>query len=298
MSTVAAIIPTYNRAQAVQRAIESVRAQTYSDLEIIVVDDGSDDDTADILGRYSDCLYIRTAHSGLPAVARNAGVEASSAEYLAFLDSDDEWLPQKLLLQMQAMEFKSCGLVCSNAYVISTDPGIPSGPYLPAREKAFKPTLRELVLNNFVIASSVVVKRESFEAAGGFNEDPRLRGLEDYDLWLRIADSTRLHYIDQELVRYHRSIAGLSGQNTGLAYWQAMELVFSSSSRFSSSVTLTGLDRRLAATYQMQLDACRRSICDEYLAQGQRRDFAKRFAAFVFQSPLGAAKYLAAKMLL
>jgi glycosyltransferase involved in cell wall biosynthesis len=293
MSKVAVIIPTYNRALPVQRAVESVRAQTFSELEIIVVDDGSSDETAGVLRRYSDCRYIRIAHSGLPAVARNAGVRASSAAFFAFLDSDDEWLPEKLHVQMRALDSASCGLVCSNAHVISTDPRVPSGPYLPAREKSLGPTLQELLLNNFVIASSVVVKREFFESAGGFSEDSRLRGVEDYELWLRIARSTQFHYIDQELVRYHRSTAGISGQSPGLAHWQAMELIFS---RFSSS--LTSSDRTLTATLQVQLDACRRSICDEYLAHGRRRDFARRFAAFAGHSPLAAAKYLAAKMLL
>lgn len=293
MSTVAVIIPTYNRVRSVQRAIESVRAQTYSDLEIVVADDGSDDETAGVLRRYSDCRYLRIDHSGLPAAARNAGVRSSSAAHLAFLDSDDEWLPQKLHLQMQAMESTSCGLVCSNAQIISTDHRVPSGPYLPAREKRFAPTLQQLLLNNFVIASSVVVKREFFESAGGFSEDPLLRGLEDYELWLRIAVSTRFHYIDQELVRYHRSTAGISGQSSGLAYWQAMELIFS---RFSGS--LASSDPTLSATLQMQLDASRRSVCDEYLAHGRRGDFARRLAAFASRSPLAAAKYLAAKMLL
>jgi glycosyltransferase involved in cell wall biosynthesis len=291
MDTVAVIIPTYNRAGPLRLAIESVRSQTYPGLEIIVVDDGSDDETADLLRTYDDCRYIRISHSGLPAVARNAGLRASSAAYISFLDSDDEWLPQKLHSQMEAMRETPCGFVCSNAHVVSTDPRIPSGPYLPAREKHSGLVLRELLSGNFVITSSVVLKRECLDA-GGFSEDPRLRGLEDYDLWLRIAGSTPFHYMDQEMVRYNRSSTSVSGRNSSLAYWQGMELIFS---RISQS--LLPSDKILAATVQTQRDACRRSICDEYLANGQRGDFARGFAAFLGQRPVAAAKYLAAKML-
>src|SRR6516165_5246405 len=116
---IAVIIPTYNRASLVTRAIESVLAQTYTNYELVVVDDGSEDNTLEIVKQYTGCRYVRLEHSGLPSVARNAGVRSTDTPYVAFLDSDDEWLPGKLTVQTEILESNpDVGLVCSNAFVM------------------------------------------------------------------------------------------------------------------------------------------------------------------------------------
>ena len=104
MAKVSVIIPTYNRAEYVTHAIDSVLAQTYTDYEIIVVDDGSADNTKDVLLPYMDRIrYIYQENAGLSA-ARNTGIKAAKGDWIAFLDSDDEWLPGKLAVQMRAVE--------------------------------------------------------------------------------------------------------------------------------------------------------------------------------------------------
>jgi hypothetical protein len=109
--------------------------------------------------------------------------------------------------------------------------------------------LKELLSENFVITSSVVVRRDLFESAGGFSEDPRLRGIEDYELWLRLAGATEFHYIDAELLFYKHSIQSLSRSRSLLSHWQGMELIFAGISRAveKNDGLSEVLDRQLAA---------------------------------------------------
>src|ERR1051326_561027 len=160
MPEIAVIIPTYNRAPSLKRAIESVLAQSLSDIELIVVDDGSEDDTPDVAQTFHVCRYVKIRHSGLPAIARNMGARTTGATYLAFLDSDDEWLPSKLEKQLMNIVEKSYGLVCTNASLNGIRP------YLKPDRKHTGWVLGDLVAENFVITSSVVVRRDLFERAG------------------------------------------------------------------------------------------------------------------------------------
>ena len=277
MPEIAVIIPTYNRAPALKRAIESVVAQSVSDIELIVVDDGSEDDTPDVAQTFHVCRYMRIRHSGLPAIARNVGARTTGATFLAFLDSDDEWLPSKLEKQLMNILEKSCGLVCSNASLNGIRP------YLKPGQKHTGWVLGDLVAENFVITSSVVVRRDLFERAGGFCEDPLLRGVEDYDLWVRLAALTDFHYIDEELLLYRQSDASLSRTRSMLSHWKGMEFIF-------SRVAET---QEVAEVLNRQIAACRSSICDEYLSSGQYRNFAKTFASLSRKRPIAVVKYLA-----
>jgi teichuronic acid biosynthesis glycosyltransferase TuaG len=272
VKSVAVIIPTYNRASSLKRAIDSVQAQTVKDLDVIVIDDGSDDDTCDIVQAYANCRYVKTEHSGLPAVARNVGARMTDATYLAFLDSDDEWLPHKIEKQLAAI---SCGLVCSNASLNG------ERPYLRPGQKHTGRVLKELLTDNFVITSSVLVRRDLFKRAGGFCEDPKLRGIEDYDLWLRLAAFTDFRYIDEELLLYTHSAAGLSRTRSLVSHWQGMEFILS---RVQDANGLAGVLRR-------KLAACKTSLCDEYLSSGEYREFAKTFVGLCRIRPVAAAKY-------
>lgn len=277
MSEIAVIIPTYNRAPSLKRAIESVLAQSLSDIEVIVVDDGSQDDTQDVAQTFRACRYMRIRHSGLPAIARNTGARMATSPYLAFLDSDDEWLPAKLQKQLMNIAEKSCGLVCANASLNGVRP------YLKPGQKHTGPVLRDLVADNFVITSSVVVRRELFERAGGFCEDPLLRGVEDYDLWLRLAAVTDFYYIDEELLLYRQTDASLSRTRSMLSHWKGMEFIFSRVAEI----------QEVAEVLNRQIAACRSSMCDEYLSSGQYRNFARTFASLSKKRPTAVVKYLA-----
>jgi glycosyltransferase involved in cell wall biosynthesis len=290
MPRIAVIIPTYNRAFLVKRAIDSVLAQTYTDYELVVVDDGSEDSTPQIVQQYTSCRYLRLEHSGLPAVARNAGVRSTDAPYVAFLDSDDEWQPQKLARQVNLISNGIAGLICSNASIAS-DCGTKPTLYLRANQGRTGKVLKDLIADNFVITSSVVLRRDLFDLAGGFPEDRELRGIEDYDLWLRIATATEFCYIPEELVIYRTSGPRLSQERSSIAHWHSTNLMFS---RLLKTDAIH--DPGIAAALRAQLDSCRRAACDEYLKQHSFGRFARSFAGFCCHRPGSALKYIAAKI--
>ncbi len=184
MTKVSVIIPTYNGARFLREAIDSVLAQTYEDYEIIVVDDGSTDDTATILHRYGDRIIpVHQSNQKLSA-ARNNGVAASKGKYIAFLDSDDQFLPDKLQLQARILdENPEVGLVASGfeqideaGQAIST---IHPWLYFPSV------SLESILFYGLAPPSAVMMRRDWFERVGGF--DPAFFYTEDMDFWYRLA---------------------------------------------------------------------------------------------------------------
>lgn len=119
--TVSIIIPTYNRAHLIERAIESVLHQTYQDFELIIIDDGSTDNTDDIINKFQKkddrIIYLKHDRNKGGSAARNTGIKASRGEYIAFLDSDDEWLPEKLEKQMDFFESNNYGFIYCNMII-------------------------------------------------------------------------------------------------------------------------------------------------------------------------------------
>ena len=189
---VSVIIPAYNSQATLADAVASVLAQSLGDFELIVIDDGSSDDTLAIARSFSDARIevVAAPHSGLPAVARNLGLQVASGEYVAFLDSDDTWQPTKLERQLALFSASpEVGAVhCGAVYLVSDEPdAVPlswrlANPAPPAR------VLAELLRRNTIYTPSMVVRRALLERVGGFDPDPRLRGPEDLDLWLRLAE--------------------------------------------------------------------------------------------------------------
>ena len=180
---VSAIIPTYNRWPLVREALDSVLAQSYRSFELIVVDDGSTDGSADRLRQVEGCIrLIVQANRGVSA-ARNRGVEVARGKYLAFLDSDDLWLPEKLAAQVQFLELHSNFQICQTEEIWLRR-GVRVNPKKIHRKPSgdiFLPSL-DLCL---VSPSAVMMTRELLVALGGFDES--LPVCEDYDLWLRVA---------------------------------------------------------------------------------------------------------------
>ena len=204
MPKVSVIIPTYNRAELLKEALNSVFAQTFQDYEVIVVDDGSTDNTKDVVSFYRDKVKYYYKTNGGPASARNMGIINSAARYLAFIDSDDLWLPQRLELGVSRLEAKiDTALVFSDMkYIVNgvvSDNNTYFKRYLPARGEV----LERLCLQDFIPTSTVILKKECLCETGYFDE--ALRVCEDYDLWLRIASRYKVEYIDQPLAcyRYH-----------------------------------------------------------------------------------------------
>lgn len=181
---VSAVIPTFNYGHFVCAAVDSVLAQTYRPVEVIVVDDGSTDDTSERLRPYGDRIrYVYQRNQGLSA-ARNTGIAHARGAYVAFLDSDDIWHPQKLAVQMRyAAAHPEVGVIGTDR-VAGTDPILPVvdlGAPAPTRPVS----LDALVVKVDFCPSSVVVRRDCLDAVGPF--DTELRSAEDRDMWIRIA---------------------------------------------------------------------------------------------------------------
>jgi glycosyltransferase involved in cell wall biosynthesis len=192
MSTprVSIVMPAYNCAWCIDRAIDSVMAQTFTDFELIVVDDGSSDDTPALLAARGDAIrVIRQANAGMSA-ARNTGIAAARGDCIAFLDSDDWWRPAKLAQQVALLDAEPDVGFCSSATELQSPDGDVVGTWgCPAQADDL--VARMLGGHSAVAggASSVMVRRELLARAGVF--DARLRGAEDTDQWVRLAAAAR-----------------------------------------------------------------------------------------------------------
>ena len=198
--TVSVVVPTYNRAHLVGRAIQSVLNQTYQDFEIIVVDDGSTDNTEELVKSFNDprIRYIRHDQNRGGSAARNTGIKMARGEYIAFQDSDDEWLPEKLEKQMRVFENAPAevGVVYTGFWRIEGDKRI----YIPSDKISRKEgnIQGELLKGNFVTTQATVLKKECFEKAGMF--DQRLPRFQDWELFIRISKYYEFKCIDEPLV--------------------------------------------------------------------------------------------------
>lgn len=201
MPKVSVIIPTWNRAGFITRAIESVLVQTEQSLEVLVCDDGSTDNTHQIVAAINDSRvkWIEGPRGGRPAIPRNRGIAASKGEWLAFLDSDDEWLPDKLAKQLDTAERRGCQVVSTNALRFVPGSGI-TGNLLSSNKDTI--TFTDLLRVNEVICSSVLLRRSLFDIIFGFPEEARANGVEDYSCWLRAATQTDIAYISEPLLVY------------------------------------------------------------------------------------------------
>jgi glycosyltransferase involved in cell wall biosynthesis len=197
MAEVSVIIPTYNRAQKVARAIASVLYQTFTDYEIIVVDDGSSDSTSEALSLFRPHIVpiIQDKNRGVSA-ARNMGIMASSAPLIAFLDSDDYWLPEKLAAQTAFFKANPDAVACQTQerWIRKGRPVNPGKKHLKPNGRIFEPSLKLCLVS----PSAAMLKRALFDEVGLFDE--ALPVCEDYDLWLRISCRHPIHLLKRALV--------------------------------------------------------------------------------------------------
>lgn len=286
---VSAIIPTYNAKEFLSQAVRSALDQTYPNIEVIVVDDGSTDQTRELVKSYSPKLhYVYREHSGLPSVVRNAGLRVAQGEYVAFLDSDDQWLPGKLERQVEILErHPAIGLVSANA--LSLVPGRNTGDRLYLRDEQPRSgwVLEMLLKDNFVVTSTVMIRHSLLNRVGVFSEDPLLRVGEDYDLWLRIATVAEVCYLPEALAIYRDCPeASIRSQQSRSFYWQGMLLILGRLKRClvdwgrKDLVPSSVLDE-LTFTY-------RRALCDAYWTEARYLDVARCWVGLLGQEPTRA----------
>jgi len=198
---VSIIIPTYNHAHFLGAALDSVLKQTFADWEAIVIDNFSDDDTVRVVESFADprVRLVQFANQGVIAASRNHGIALTFAPYVAFLDSDDTWQPEKLALSLEKLH-AGFDLVCHAETWV--------GPGKRRREVMYGPRERasyEMLLfeGNCISTSAVVVARKLLEQAGCFSENPAFNTAEDYDLWLKlVAQGARVEFITRVLGDY------------------------------------------------------------------------------------------------
>lgn len=193
---VSVIIPTYNRAAMLKEAVDSVLAQDFQDFELIVVDDGSTDQTLEILNAYrEDITILRQPNQGV-STARNAGIKAASGSLVAFLDSDDLWLPQKLSHQVDFLNANPEAQICQTEEIWLRN-NVRVNP--KKRHKKLSGLIFEPSLNLCLVSpSAVMIRKNLFKTVGLFDES--LPACEDYDLWLRISCRHPIHLIETPLI--------------------------------------------------------------------------------------------------
>jgi glycosyltransferase involved in cell wall biosynthesis len=199
---VSVVIPVYNGARFLAQAIDSVLAQTYPAIEVVVVDDGSTDDSRDLIARYGDRVVAVSQANGGVARARNAGIRASRGELVAFLDQDDWWRPEKIAAQVRV--FQSDGAIG----LVHTGVG-----HYDEKAQAFVGRLNphdtphelvgrcyeRLLLGNSIYNATVMVRRAALDVVGHFDASIAGNTVADYELWLRLAQRFALAYVPEEL---------------------------------------------------------------------------------------------------
>ena len=223
MPQVSIIIPAYNAARFIGKTLESVLAQTLQDREIIVIDDGSKDDTAQVVAGYAGVRYVHQPNAGVSA-ARNHGARVARGEYLAFLDADDIWHPAKLELQMQAFARHPQSIFGRTQITKDTQllEAFSQLREVPPLRYHLEPDFETSFFYPYLTTSTVVVTRRAFEAVGGF--DTQLRIAEDIDFYLRVlADAPAVLVIDEPMV-FKRPVEGSLGDDSAAGYVKLKEV--------------------------------------------------------------------------
>jgi glycosyltransferase involved in cell wall biosynthesis len=205
---VSAVVTTYNYARFLPDALDSILAQTHTNLEVVVIDDGSTDGTATVVERYADrgVRYVHRPHGGAGR-ARNTGLASTSAPLVAFLDADDTWLPDRVEAGLTHLaRHPELALVAAHAF--ACDEGLRPTAVVPAATREAGRMLEQLLIDNVVLnPSSVLIRRPAIEAVGGFSEIPFG---EDWDTWIEIAKRFPIGFVDRPLALVRRHTGSVS----------------------------------------------------------------------------------------
>jgi len=296
--TVAVVIPTFNAAERIAVALDSVMRQTSQPAQVIVVDDGSTDATSDVVARYAGCVRcIRQGNAG-PAAARNTGISAASADWIAFLDDDDTWEERRLELSLDLLRANTDLMWCATAYTrmgaAGSVPSLAPLPSGPARLPFFAAALARTP----ICTPGMMVRRDVLREAGGFCTDLRLG--EDIDLWIRIAVRyPTLGFVWTPCVRVGSragSITGSAGEHTDsmLFFVRRQLAVYRQQDDETKAMFLPLLQHYAGELTAHALSYGRKDVLVEFTAEGQwllrpKERFAIRAAHWVPGSWLKAA---------
>lgn len=219
---VSIVIPTYNRAEDLRRALQSVINQTYDSWEVCVVDNNSTDSTDEVVLGFNDSRIrlIKIHNEGVIAASRNLGIRCAKADYIAFLDSDDWWLPEKLQRCMRIFS-SDIDVVYHNLYLVDRE-NQPSFLRKTAAANTSGSIMKSLLSRGLSIPnSSVIVRASTLTSVGLLSEDPNLVSVEDFDLWLRISKITNNFKCAPECLGYY----WVGGGNHSVASWKQVKKI-------------------------------------------------------------------------
>ena len=267
MSNVSVIIPTFNRAEFLLKAVQSVLHQTYPVSEIIICDDGSSDNSKELVLALnsSKIIWLDCGKNGRPAIPRNKGIAKSTGEWLAFLDDDDEWLPTKIEKQIALAEQEKVKAICCNAFK-SIDGVIENNSYSLNTKERIK--LGDLLKSNYVICSSTLIHRTIIDKTEGFPVDESLKALEDYALWLRVSTLSDFAFVNESLVIY-RDAPEQSIRGIGHDAQQQRKVIFKN--LLSWVKRSNSVSKESKALIVQELKITRRTIVESFIRKQIRR---------------------------
>jgi glycosyltransferase involved in cell wall biosynthesis len=274
---VSVIIVTYNRSEYLCQSIDSALAQTYPHLEILVIDNGSTDQTENILKAYQDrIIYFKQSKQNLPQ-GRNQGLRLAKGKYIAFLDDDDLWTKQKIQKEVEYLEQHSdAGFVFSGAHYIDAEGNITGS---TNANSDFVPDFESLYSWNKIISPSLaLIRRQSLDETGHFDET--LTQSSDYDLWLRLARKYKFNYLKENLSLYRRHPTSLS---TNLERRILMHKRIFNKPEISRGKTWWQKRGRIAKTYY--------SVAERYSEQGMFIEAAGKFIESLLTWPFVGLYY-------
>lgn len=285
MPRVSVIIPAFNAEGFLARALRSVEAQTFGDYEVVLIDDGSTDGTAEIARSFECVRYFHQSNQH-QAVARNRGLKEAEGELVAFLDADDEWLPEKLERQLAFMDENKSRISYTDTYYSKNDKRVRYSKMAPPYAgQILNPLVEEWLEFCFITMNTVVAEKRLLEEVGGFDEAAPFLSFEDYGLWLQVALSeARFDYLDEPLAVYYRghesdssdSIVMLERYVQALTYY-SLHYIFppEASERLDRT-----LDRANVALGAKLLKHGRLREAAPYLRHGHPRDLVQKFCLF------------------
>ncbi len=270
--TVSVIIPTFNRAWTLSSAIDSVLAQSFQDFELIIVDDGSTDNTNALLTQYGDTIKVLPQANRGVSAARNRGIHAARGRLIAFLDSDDEWMPEKLAVQVEFFKQNPTLQICQTEEI-----WIRKGQHVNPKKRhkkpsgdIFKPSLHLCLVS----PSAVMLRRALFERVGFFDE--ALPACEDYDMWLRISCHYPVGLIDTPLIIKRGGHADQLSRMAGLDQYRIQSIVKLMESGHLSDNQKQAAVAVLVEKCRIYANGCRKR--DKFEEADYFEDLARRYA--------------------